>query len=69
MAGETKTAVVATDKNAPEDQILHFVVRHKEQVGSIELMVQDVRLGELQVFHDIHCDICWLSESLGNSTC
>lgn len=50
VASEGKTVVVATDKNAPEDQILDFVVSHKEGVSTVELEVRDVRVGDLQVW-------------------
>ncbi|KAL3137181.1 hypothetical protein ABBQ32_006746 [Trebouxia sp. C0010 RCD-2024] len=48
VAKEVKSVVVATDKNAPADQILEFLVCHKEDVGMVELEVRDLRLGAFQ---------------------
>lgn len=53
VAKEVKSVVVATDKNAPADQILEFLVCHKEDVGMVELEVRDLRLGAFQVFANV----------------
>lgn len=64
VADQVKVVIVSTDRNAREDQILVFVVSHKDDVGMVELEVCDLLLGDLQV-----CSSAYASQILSYLKC